>query len=164
VNLWIIRHAKSSWADPGQADFDRPLNDRGLKDGKRMMRWMRAQARRPQRIVSSDAARARATAEFVRDGYSIAPDDLLFDHRLYHASPEALLEVVRELPGDCPSVALVGHNPGSTEFVNAMVGEAIIDDLPTFGVVLVTLPVRWRDARFAGAAFVALQTPKTLGD
>ncbi len=164
MNLWIIRHAKSSWADPGQADFDRPLNARGLRDGKGMMRWMRAQARSPQRIVSSDAARARATAEFVREGFSVTPDHLLFDHRLYHASPETLLEVVRELPDECPSVALVGHNPGSTEFVNAIVGRVVIDDLPTFGIALVTLPERWLDARFAGATFVALQTPKTLSD
>ena len=164
MNLWIIRHAKSSWADPGQADFDRPLNTRGLKDGKRMMRWMQAQARRPESIVSSDAARARATAEFVRDGFSVAPDRLLFDHRLFHASPGTLLEVVRELPDDCPSIALVGHNPGSTEFVNAMVGKVVIDDLPTFGIALVTLPRRWLDARFAAATFVALQTPKALSD
>ena len=51
MNLWIIRHAKSSWADPGQADFDRPLNARGMKDGKRMMRWMRGQAASPQCVV-----------------------------------------------------------------------------------------------------------------
>ena len=28
MKLWVIRHAKSSWADPGQADFERPLNGR----------------------------------------------------------------------------------------------------------------------------------------
>lgn len=27
--LLIMRHAKSSWSDPGMADFDRPLNHRG---------------------------------------------------------------------------------------------------------------------------------------
>ena len=43
MNLWVIRHAKSSWANAHQADFDRPLNHRGTKDGKRMTLWMRAQ-------------------------------------------------------------------------------------------------------------------------
>ncbi len=128
------------------------------------MRWMRGQAASPQRVVASDAMRARATADFVREGFSVAPDRLVFDHRLYHASPEKLIEVVRELPDDCPSVALVGHNPGSTEFANALVGRTVIDDLPTFGMVLVTLPNRWGDARFGDATFVALQSPKTLRD
>ena len=100
----------------------------------------------------------------MREGFSVAPDRLLFDHRLYHASPDTLIDLVRGLPDDCPSVALVGHNPGSTEFANAIVGRNVIDDLPTFGLVLVTLPNRWADARFDSATFVALQTPKTLRD
>ncbi len=34
--LLLIRHAKSSWADFEQKDFDRPLNDRGKKDAPEM--------------------------------------------------------------------------------------------------------------------------------
>jgi len=30
--LLLIRHAKSSWDQPGLSDFDRPLNERGKKD------------------------------------------------------------------------------------------------------------------------------------
>lgn len=129
-----------------------------------MMRWMRGQAASPQCIMASDAMRARATADFVREGFSVPPDRLLFDHRLYHASPDTLIQIVRELPDDCASVALVGHNPGSTEFANAIVGRPVIGELPTFGMVLVTLPKRWSDARFGDATFVAMQTPKTLRD
>ena len=29
--LTIVRHAKSSWGQPGLADHDRPLNERGLR-------------------------------------------------------------------------------------------------------------------------------------
>jgi phosphohistidine phosphatase len=164
MKLWVIRHAKSSWADPGQADFNRPLNTRGIKDGKRMIRWMRAQTERPELIFSSDAARARATAEFVCEGFAVASDQLHFVHRIYEASAESLLDIVREVPDDCPCAALVGHNPGSTEFVNSMVGNPVIDNLPTFGVVLLDLPPRWVDARFGCAKFVALTAPKTLTD
>ena len=129
MKLWVIRHAKSSWADPGQADFDRPLNGRGIKDGQRMSLWMKDEREPPQRIVSSDAARAEATAEFVRDGFSVSADRFSFEHRLYEASPVTIRDVVRELPDDCPSAALVGHNPGSTDFVNAMVGKHVVDQL-----------------------------------
>jgi len=164
MNLWIIRHAKSSWADPTQADFDRPLNDRGKRDGKRMMKWMRKQPDRPRLLISSDAVRARATTEFVRSGYDIDAHNVTFDHRLYLAEPETILEVVRALPDDCASVGLVGHNPGSTEFVNAMVGDGVVDDMPTFAIVLLEVTGRWADARFGGASFVELQTPKNLRD
>jgi phosphohistidine phosphatase len=164
MNLWVIRHAKSSWADPSQMDFDRPLNDRGKKDGKRMVKWMRQQSARPSRLISSDAVRARATTEFVRTGYEIEAHSVNFDHRLYLAEPPTILDVIRELPDDCASVGLVGHNPGSTEFVNAMVGDEVADDLPTFAIVLLELPPRWSDAQFGRATFVEIQTPKKLRD
>jgi phosphohistidine phosphatase len=164
MKLWVIRHAKSSWDEPSQADFDRPLNGRGKKDGKRMIKWMREQSLRPSRLISSDAVRARATTEFVRDGYEIDAQRVDFDHRLYLAEPEAILEVVREFPDDCASVALVGHNPGSTEFVNAMVGQRVVDDLPTLAIALLDVPGWWADANFGSALFVALQTPKNLRD
>jgi phosphohistidine phosphatase SixA len=34
--LIIVRHAKSSWANPDQTDFERPLNDRGNRDAPEM--------------------------------------------------------------------------------------------------------------------------------
>ena len=162
MNLWVIRHAKSSWANAHQADFDRPLNHRGKKDGKRMTLWMRAQDERPQRLVSSDAVRARATTEFVRSGYAVPADRVRFDNRLYEASVDALLAVVREMPGDCASIALVGHNPGSTEFVNALLGRQLIDRLPTLGIAMLSVPPGWSAVCFGCAKFIALQTPKTL--
>jgi len=164
MNLWVIRHAKSSWDDPSQADFDRPLNGRGKRDGKRMIKWMREQSLRPGRLISSDAVRARATTEFVRTGYEIDAHQVDFDHRLYLAEPATMLDVIRELPDDCASVGLVGHNPGSTEFVNAMVGNGVVDELPTLAVALLEVPGRWADAKFGIASFVALQTPKRLRD
>ena len=164
MKLWVIRHAKSSWADPGQADFDRPLNERGGKDGKRMVRFLRTLHEHPQLICSSDAARARSTAEFVRDGFGVPLAGLVFDHRIYEASPETLLAVVHGFPADCPSAALVGHNPGSTDFINSIVGRPVIDNLPTFGIAVLDLNLGWFDARFGCAELMTLYTPKTLRD
>jgi phosphohistidine phosphatase len=162
ANLWVIRHAKSSWADPGLTDFERPLNERGIKDGERMMRWMRKQAERPTWLVSSDARRARDTAAYVRDGYRIDVDHFLLDHRLYEPTTASVLAVVRDLPAACPSAALVGHNPGFSDFVNAIVGSAAMEQLPTFGIALLHVPLPWADARFGSARLIETFTPKGL--
>ena len=164
MNLWIIRHAKSSWANVGQADFERPLNDRGNKDGKRMIRWMRSQHERPERIISSDAVRARATTEFVQKGFQVPKDYVQFDHRIYEASVDTLLDVLHGVADACPSVALVGHNPGMSEFVNALTGTSAIGELPTFGIALLTMPARWLDARWGCASLMSLNSPKTISD
>lgn len=160
MNLWVIRHAKSSWADERQSDFDRPLKRRGEKDGKRMVRWMRAQDARPEQIISSDAARTRATAEFVREGFGIPTDRVRFDHRLYAASVDVQLAVLHEVSAGVASVALVAHNPESTEFVNALAGQPVIEKLPTFGIAMLNIPVPWAQVSFGCATFIALHTPK----
>lgn len=165
MKLWVIRHAKSSWAEPMQADFDRPLNDRGRKAGKKLVRWMREQRDRPEQVVSSDAVRAKATTEFVAKGYRIPDERVRFDHRLYEAVPDTLLLVARELTETCASAALVGHNPGSTEFINEMVGETVIDNLPTFGIAILQVEsASWRELKFGTAKLVALHAPKELLD
>jgi phosphohistidine phosphatase len=162
ANLWVIRHAKSSWADSRLSDFERPLNERGINDGDRMVRWMRKQSQRPVWLISSDARRARQTAAYVRDGYQIDDDHFSLDHRLYEPTPESVLEVVQELPAGCPSAALVGHNPGFSDFVNAMVGAAAIDQMPTFGIALLQVPTPWPEVRFGCAELIGEFTPKGL--
>jgi phosphohistidine phosphatase len=164
INLWVIRHAKSSWSAEGQSDFDRPLKGRGEKDGKRMIRWMRDQDARPQQIISSDSVRTRATAEFVREGYGVPTDRVRFDHRLYASCADVQLAVLREVPESVTAIALIAHNPESTEFVNALAGEKVIDKLPTFGIAMLNIPVPWSEVSFGCAKFIALQKPKALRD
>ena len=64
-SVLILRHAKSEWGNPGQADFDRPLAKRGLEDAPRMGQVLARFNYVPDRILSSPAQRARQTAELV---------------------------------------------------------------------------------------------------
>ena len=59
--LLVMRHAKSDWT-AGHADFDRPLNDRGIRAADRMAGWLLDEQLCPDHVISSPAARARATA------------------------------------------------------------------------------------------------------
>ncbi|MCX2780361.1 SixA phosphatase family protein [Microbulbifer thermotolerans] len=56
--LTLIRHAKSSWSDPRLADFDRPLNKRGIRDLQSMARRVRDFGLAPDQLVTSGAKRA----------------------------------------------------------------------------------------------------------
>ena len=98
MKLWLIRHAKSSWSQRGMSDFDRPLNARGERDGPTMASWLSQQEFPAQWIWTSDARRAQATAEFVREGFSLTADQLEQVHELYLADPETMLDVIRRTP------------------------------------------------------------------
>ena len=162
MKLWVIRHAKSSWDDPQLADFGRPLNARGKRDGPPMARWLATQPEPPSWVVSSDAARARATTAFVAEGVRLADDHVLYDHRLYLAEEDAILDVVREVPQDVRPCAIVGHNPGLSRFVNAMLGQPVVDELPTFGIAKLDVPAPWATLQFGAARLETLFRPKDL--
>ena len=161
MKLWVIRHAKSSWKT-GKPDFDRPLNKRGERDGPRMGAWLSDQEDRPTWVVSSDAARARATADFVCAWAQVNGEALRLEPRLYLAGAETILDVVKETPDDVTSMAVVCHNPGITDFVNAMLGEPRLDNLPTFGIAKLEVSAPWVDLAFESAQLDQLCTPKQL--
>ena len=160
MRLWLIRHAKSSWADPGLRDFDRPLNDRGQRDGPLMQAWLARQSFGPALIRTSEAARAQATAAFVQGAFPEAR--LEADRRLYGASPETMAEIVRETPAEIESLALVAHNPGMTQCINLLAGRQAIDDLPTFGIARFQWSGDGSDLGREQAILEFLMTPRML--
>ena len=109
--LTLLRHAKSTWDDPVARDFDRPLNRRGRNAARAVGRAMREQGLAFDRIVASPAARAVETLAEVAVGYGAAlvPE---CDQRVYLASTETLLDLVRGTPDEADRLLLVGHNPG----------------------------------------------------
>lgn len=141
--LLILRHAKSSWKDDALPDHDRPLNKRGKADAPRMGRLLRDQDLVPDLILSSDARRARATAQLVAKE-SHYEGEITFLRELYAAEPEAYLDALAKMGGDAACVMVVGHNPGLEELLQELTGE--YQPLPTAALAQVSLPLRrWSD-------------------
>lgn len=158
--LLILRHAKSSWADEGLDDWQRPLNDRGERDAPRVGELLRERSLVPDLIITSDAVRAETTARTVARaaGYT---GRLLLAPELYHASPGAIIDVIRNIEDtSARTIMIVGHNPGLEDLVAQLTGERI--DLPTAALVYISLPVgAWRDVEAArDATLVDLWRPR----
>ena len=110
LTLQLLRHAKSSWADDGLSDRDRPLAGRGRAAaggvGERL-----AAAGAPDLILCSPARRARETCERLIAELG-APPPVHVDDRLYLASAEDILAVVRAREDAPGRLMAIGHNPG----------------------------------------------------
>lgn len=140
--LLLMRHAKSSWADAGQADNDRPLNGRGQRDAPRMGKWLKRQGLAPDLVVSSHARRAVETAAAVIDASGFG-GEWRQTPNLYAAEAEAFFEVLRGLPDEAAMVLVIAHNPGTEDMVEALTGED--ETMPTGAVAQISLPIeRWQ--------------------
>lgn len=134
--LFILRHAKSSWDDPAQTDFDRPLNARGREAAPFMGEFMAGRQLLPAIIIGSPAVRAMQTAGLVREaaGFDVP---LKYDERIYEATPQMLLTVLSEVSDETTSVLLVGHNPGMEGLVYFLSRE--LHPMPTAALASISL-------------------------
>lgn len=160
--LYLLRHAKSSWKDPELQDFDRPLNERGREATPLVGRFIRKSKLRVDLLLSSPAARARQTADLVKESAGLSAE-LLYDERIYEADAVALLEVVTQAAESADALMLVGHNPEMEELLTLLTGEE--QRMPTATLACVALDVdKWGKTRARTGRLEWLVRPKELAE
>ncbi len=159
--LLLLRHAKSSWDEPGLRDFDRPLAKRGRRDAPRMGEALRDRGPLPDHVLSSPAQRAKSTAKaFVKAaGLDIEPE---FEGGIYDAPSSELMKIARRLPTASACALMVGHNPGFEDMVGRLTGA--FERMPTAALACVEFDIdRWEDIDDGRGKLAWLLTPKQLG-
>jgi phosphohistidine phosphatase len=166
----LLRHAKSSWDDPGLKDHDRPLTPRGDRDARRIGAYLREQGIRIDLVLCSTAERAQRTYRRMASGLGSKPEFRL-DRGLYSGTPEDVLDRLRALPDPVTSVMVVGHNPTLHDLAIMLAGGGDPDLLvrletkfPTAALATLAFEGEWRDLYPGVAALEALVTPKDLGE
>lgn len=153
--LYLIRHAKSSWADHSLSDFDRPLNKRGKRDVPFMGLRMSAYEHRPEMIISSPAKRARTTARGIGEAIGFRKKEIILDDELYTFSCQGLVEVIKNAPESINILAVVGHNYGMTDCAEMLSGESL-ENVPTCGIVLISFSLPSWDMIAGGSGSLLL--------
>jgi phosphohistidine phosphatase len=157
-----VRHAKSSWADPGVADHDRPLNARGRRAAALVGQHLRDAGVQPRLALCSSATRARQTLELLR---LPTTTDILIEDQLYGAQPSELFARLRRIPAPVRSALLIGHNPGLDEFAKMLVGEpnALPEKFPTGAVADLRLSIHsWEELAAGTGRLHAFLIPRQL--
>jgi phosphohistidine phosphatase len=157
--LYVIRHAKSSWSEPGLDDFDRPLNDRGQSDAPEMARRMKAKGIQPDLIITSTAERARKTAGIFADVLGYPSEAIVLKPDLYETDIDTVFDVVHQIDPQASHVFIFGHNPTFTYFVNDL-ASARIDNIPTCGIAAIALNGDWQEAEEDSGSLVWFDYPK----
>ncbi len=122
LNLMLLRHAKSSLANNGQADRDRALNDRGKRAAVAMGQYMTTNGLMPQLVLCSPARRAKETWGLVAGELKTLPEILTLPEIYNFGDGKVLLECLRSKAGPAQSVLLVGHNPAIAGLANNLAG------------------------------------------
>jgi phosphohistidine phosphatase len=144
-SLYVMRHAKSSWGEPGLDDFDRPLLEKGKKRTKNIIDYLLKKKVKPELIITSPAVRALETAMIMAHGLGLSQESIQIERVIYSADEEQIENLLYDFPDQLSSLMVVGHNPSVTNFVNMFL-ENKIDALPTSGVVALEFKSKsWKD-------------------
>jgi len=131
--LTLVRHAKSSWQTPGQADHDRPLNGRGNRDASIMAQRLLDRGCVPELILCSSALRTRQTAQYFLSAFELDENHLWVEPKLYLSSPETILNEVAVASEGMQHIMVIAHNPG-LEQLSCLLSSACSRAMPTLGI------------------------------
>jgi len=167
--LLLFRHAKAERAEPGESDRARVLNDRGRKDAGRIGAYMASHALAPDRVIISPSARTQETWKYAGAAFRPSPAAQPVE-RLYDATPQAIIDVIKDTPATAHSLLVVGHNPGLHETALMLVAtgdvdarEALREKLPTSGLVIIDFAIDdWSKLHPRSGRLARLITPKSL--
>jgi phosphohistidine phosphatase len=143
--LFVLRHAKSSWDEPDKDDIDRALTTRGIHDAYQMANRHKSLLKSVDLILTSYANRAIHTSTIFAHEIGYPYDRINISAKLYETSEEQLISLIKNLSNELTRVLIVGHNPTFTYFVNRYLKNAI-DNIPTAGLVGLSFNAKsWKD-------------------
>ncbi|MDV7340558.1 histidine phosphatase family protein [Terasakiella sp. A23] len=168
-NLLLLRHAKSSWANPELIDFDRPLNGRGNQAAEKMAVYLSENVNLPDCIFCSTAQRTRETLGYLLKVYP-HPIRVELTRDLYMASHVTMMGLVQAVEADVETLMLIAHNPGIEDFAAALSkpaeSEAMQDMLykyPTAACAHLQFDVKdWADVSIRSGELKGFVKPRDL--
>jgi phosphohistidine phosphatase len=160
-NLFLIRHAKSSWDNLLLNDHERPLNNRGLRDAPIMANRLKISKISPDLIISSDALRAKQTATIFAKFFNLSDNQVHFTSLLYHSDPKQIKKLIKKLDDAYQTVFLFGHNPELNEL--AWENGFKEDNLPTTGCIGLSIPTpSWKNIDQMDSEIIYYDFPKNF--
>jgi phosphohistidine phosphatase len=167
--LLLLRHAKSSWSEPGKPDRERPLAPRGRQAAERMAQEMIARDLKPDRILCSPARRTGETLAALLP-HLPKPVDLQLIEALYEAAGDYRKTIALH-GGDAACLLVVGHNPAIHATAVELIGSAdkksitdIVSKYPTGALAVVDFTGPWANIRSGGGRLSAFIRPRDLAD
>ena len=167
IRLFFMRHGKSDWGAPWEADHQRPLAPRGERAAQRIGKLLIELGQFPELVITSSAARCRSTAELVLDAHSkgipFQRPKMIVTDALYEASTAAVIDLLRQQDETIRSLLICGHEPTTSNCISALTGGSQVK-CPTATLArLDLLSDSWSELGPGTCRLAWLVSPKLIG-
>jgi len=143
--LYLVRHAKAAWDEPGVSDADRPLIPKGIKKTSLIVDFLQKRETSIDLIISSPAVRAFETAKIVATGLNYPLNKIKSDRKIYDGYYDRILDIIYGTSDEIDSLMIFGHNPTITNLANLFLHPGI-EAMPTSCCVCLSFQIDgWHD-------------------
>lgn len=158
-----MRHAKSTWIEDSLNDFDRPLNERGMKDAPRMGRYLKELDIVPDHIICSPALRAKQTILKVSEELDLESEKIIWDEDLYFRGSTSYIHALKRVNGKSSVILITGHFPMVSDVVSTLIGRELTEHFSTAAIACVEVNIEnWDDLDEGMCEFKWMVKPKDL--
>jgi len=158
--LFLVRHAKSEWANENLSDIDRPLNARGYKDAHFMSEQLKKNNLMPDLMIASPAIRATSTALIFARNLNYDCAAIQLKKMLYETTEKEYLKIISETDNSKSSLMLFAHNPTLTMLSNRLT-KPFTENIPTCGIVGIRFKIKdWKEIGTASGELFVYDFPK----
>ena len=161
--IYVLRHAKSSWDNSNLSDFDRPLADRGISDAKKMSNFLKDMNIKIDKVLCSNAIRAKETFDLTADGFNFEIDKATYLDKLYFGDTTTIIQDLKELDESLNNILIVGHNPTLHYLVEILTNESI-NRFTTCNLATISHNGEWVSLNSQQCSIKSLIRPKELNN
>ena len=124
MNLYLLRHAKSSW-ESYEDDHDRVLSERGRNDASTLGEYLHKNNINFENTLCSSSQRTRETISIINEVSPHSINEINYLDSLYHATSNKIKEIIQNYSNK--SLLIVGHNPGVSELISDLLKSNFVD-------------------------------------
>ena len=161
--IYVLRHAKSSWDNSNLSDFERPLAERGISDAKKMSNFLKDMNIKIDKVLCSNAIRAKETFDLTADGFNFEIDKATYSDKLYFGDTTTIIQDLKELDESLNNILIVGHNPTLHYLVEILTNESI-NRFTTCNLATISHDGEWVSLNSQQCSLKSLIRPKELNN
>ena len=119
LNLYVMRHSKSSWNDPNINDFQRPLSSKGRKDIKFIIKFLKKKKIKFDFAYVSSSKRTTQTFKLLKKKVKIKKK--ILSKNLYLTDENKIFNIIKNTKKNYKNILLVNHEPACKNLVNKLI-------------------------------------------
>ncbi|MEY4370314.1 MAG: phosphohistidine phosphatase [Pseudomonadota bacterium] len=119
LNLYVMRHSKSSWNDHNISDFERPLSSKGRKDIKFIIKFLKIKKIKFDFAYVSSSKRTKETFKLLKKKIKIKKE--IFTKKLYLSNENKIFNIIKKTKNNYKNILLVNHEPTCKNLVNKLI-------------------------------------------